>query len=361
MRVGLVNNFHPFSGIGKYAFNLHAKLREQEKDVEMIYCESKDNILDWDVAGLQKIKQEYSFPIHNKTLSWYYSFPPNIPRGYDLYHASSQYLARVAKFHDPIVVTHMDLAPVLFPNEYPRVLSVFLKRVYSFYDQCDRILTISPNAKTELLEHLPHLDENIIHPIPLGFDEAIYEPKSKEEARKKLGIKPDTKVVLNIGSEEPRKNIPTVIAAVKELEKSFDDILFIRVGGSETRYDAIKKGITIKHLSHLDEKEMPWVYSAADVFPFPATYEGGFAYPPLEAMACGIPTIVGKELELFNKGATILKQPDDAHELAEYMAGVLGNKSTYARESARARIGAQDFTLTKEATNTFAVYEKALE
>jgi len=40
-------------------------------------------------------------------------------------------------------------------------------------------------------------------------------------------------------------------------------------------------------------------YADPDAFVFPSIYEGGFAYPPLEAMACGIPTIITKELILF--------------------------------------------------------------
>ena len=152
---------------------------------------------------------------------------------------------------------------------------------------------------------------NIVRTLILGSDgkPVIYTPKQKSKAREKLGIDQEKKVVLNIGSEEPRKNIPTLLGAMHELQKSFDDIMLVRVGGKESRYDKSKQGIEIKHLSHLEENEMPWVYSAADVFVFPATYEGGFAYPPLEAMACGIPTIVGKELELFENAATIA---DDA-------------------------------------------------
>ncbi len=363
MRICLLNNSHPFSGIGKYAFNLLDKLTELDKPVEMVYFESKDNKIGAQIKGVKKVGYGSYFPLSNRTLpwclSWYYNFPPKAPEGYDLYHASSQYLARVAKFRKNTVITHMDLAPVLFPADYPFLLRFFLKRAYRFYSKAPKILTISESARRELLEFMK-IEEEKVKAIPLGFDEKIFKPIPKIRARKMLGLPLDKKIVLNVGSEEPRKNIVTLIRAFMELDNSFDDIMLVRVGGTNPVYSELKKGLDIQHFSSLPEDKMPFVYSAADVFVFPATYEGGFAYPPLEAMACAVPTIVGKELEMFKEGAIIAKNSYDNKEIAELVARILSSNSLMKKEAKKALNASKKFTLTREALETFAIYEEVL-
>lgn len=152
-KVAIVNNFHPMTGIGKFAFNMLKQGLKENKPIEMIYCESKDNKIP-EMDGVVKIKQKLHYPVGNRTLAAYYYFPPRIPKGYGLYHVSSQYLARVALFRKPCIITHMDLAPLMLPKEYSFFLRYFFKKCLKCYGHADMILTISDQARTELLNYV---------------------------------------------------------------------------------------------------------------------------------------------------------------------------------------------------------------
>ncbi|MFH1663565.1 MAG: glycosyltransferase family 1 protein [archaeon] len=352
-----MNNFAPKTGIGKYSFNLLESVSDSV-EIEMLYLESKDNRITEPNNKIKKITQQFSFPVFNKSLSWYYFFPSRIPKGYSLYHLSSQFLARTAEFRKPCIITHMDLAPVLFPKEYPFLTSFLAKKVLSFYSKMDKILTISEKAKKELIDFLGIEKEKVVS-IPLGFDERIFFPVNKAEARKKLNLPLDKKIILNIGSEEPRKNIPCLLNACKKLEIELKNTLLLRIGNRNPEYDSLKKGMNLTELNKVPEKLLQLYYSAADLFIFPATYEGGFAFPPLEAMACGTPTIVGEELELFKEGA-VITDVSDFNKVFDSAKKILLNESLAVKMSQKAITASKQFTLKEEARKTTEVYNEVL-
>jgi glycosyltransferase involved in cell wall biosynthesis len=326
-----------------------------QKNVEMIYLESADNPLPAE-EKIYKIRQSFNFPIFNKTLSWYFYFPKRIPEGYELYHVSSQYLAKVADYRRPCVITHMDLAPVLFPREYPVLLGRALKNVLKYYAKAEIILTISEKAKAELVSY-SRLPEDRIKVVVPGFDENVYRPLSREEARKTLDLPQDKKIVLHVGSEEKRKNVPMLLRVFKRLQEMIPDAMLIRLGGEDPANKGLKEKLNIRQYHNIPEEKMPLFYNAADVFAFPATYEGGFAYPPLEAMACGTPTVVSEELELFSRGAVIVPSHDE-EKLIITLKEILSQPKLQNRLSRDAIKEANRYTVSKQASKTYGIYEE---
>ena len=47
----------------------------------------------------------------------------------------------------------------------------------------------------------------------------------------------------------------------------------------------------VRHLGYIPEEALPGLTAGALVFAYPSLYEG-FGLPPLEALACGLPTVV---------------------------------------------------------------------
>jgi glycosyltransferase involved in cell wall biosynthesis len=355
MTVAIINNYQPHIGIGKYCFNLFERFRTQNKDVDMVYLESRDNPYQAG-SGIVKVKQFFNLPLLNKTLSWYYYFPPKIPRGYDLYHVTSQFLARIAKFRRPCVITHMDAAPLLF--KYPQHLKFFVRMAMKHYRNAERIIAISEKSKSELVG-FNIVPEEKITAINLGYDERVYMPMNKEECRQKLKLPKEKKIILYIGSEEERKNVPTLLKALHVLKDDLEDFVLVRVGSIDPANDYLKKGLVVRHFKGIPEHDMPIFYNAADAFVFPATYEGGIAYPPLEAMACGIPTVVTDELDVFKEG-TVNMKPYDANGLADIIMKILSNKQHHRKLSKAALETASRFTLKKEVNDTYSIYEDVL-
>jgi len=255
------------------------------------------------------------------------------------------------------VVTHMDIAPLRF--RYPLHLKLFVKKVMKYYSQADRIIAISEKSKAELAG-LNIVPADMIQAINLGYDERVYRPLSKEKCREKLGLPMDKKIILNVGSEEARKNVPTLLNALRKLRKDVPDFMFIRIGSTDPANEPLKAGLDVRHYRGIPESDMPLFYNAADVFAFPATYEGGIAYPPLEAMACGLPTVITEELDVFRDGA-ITMEPYDPAALAKTILRVLSEPRFHRRLSAAGLKTAGRFTLEKEASETCKVYEEVLE
>lgn len=352
--IALVNNFPPKTGIGKYSFTLFERARK-DVDLEMVYLQSKDNTIH-DADGVIRINQGLHFPVFNKSLSWYFSFPKKIPKGYKLYHLSSQFLARVADFCRPCTVTHMDIAPLHFPNDYPFITRFLLKKVLPFYDKMESIITISQKAKDELVQK-GFAQKEKVRVIHLGVDTNLFQKKDKEESKRKLGLPLGKKIILNLGSEEERKNIPSLLNAFRMLQQKDENFLLLRIGNRNKAHDSLKKGLNLVELNKVAEELLPYYYSAADVFVFPATYEGGFAYPPLEAMACGTPTIVGPELDLFKDGAIIVDEPFEERIIQE-VEKITQNDSFAGLLSKKGIECAKEFTIEKHIKEMVKFYKE---
>ncbi len=357
--IAILNNFHPFTGLGKYAFSLFREI-SKKMDAELLYLESKENRLQETETGIKKIAQPFSFPVWNKTLSWYYYFPPRIPQGYELYHCTSQYLARVAKFRKPTIISHFDLAPLVFPKEYPVHLRFFLKKALEYYKEAATIHVSSEKRRQEILDFAGKgIQEENIFFVPAGIDEKVFFPEEKEKARKELGLPMEKKIVLNVGSEEARKNIPAVVKAVEAVQESNKDVMLVRVGNRNPDYDGIKKSIGIKHFSGIPEEKLRLFYSAADVFVFPTLYEG-FGYPVLEAMACGCPTITTDELDVFKDGCIIVEK-ENQEQLVESTRKLLESESLTKKQSKKAFQASKKFSLKKEALEIMEMYGRAMQ
>lgn len=356
MTTAIVNNYQPHVGIGKYCFNLFERLREMGKDVEMVYLESSDNPYK-ERKGVTKIEQRFNLPFLNKTLSWYYYFPGKIPKGFDLYHLSSTFLSKVAKYRKPCIITHMDVAPLIL-KDYPVHMKYFFKKSMKFYKSVDKIIAISEKSKKELIE-LKNIPEDKVTAINLGYDERSYRPAEKKKCRKLLGLPEDKSIILNVGSEEGRKNVETLLKSVHISKQGLgEEPILVRIGNKNKKTEKLKKGIDVRHYSGIPEENMHLFYNSADAFVFPATYEGGIAYPPMEAMACGTPTIVTEELDVFRGGVSIMENPFDSTALSEKIVEILTKKRIHNKMSKRALEKAREFTLGREADKTYKVYEE---
>jgi len=360
MRIALVNYMHPFSGIGKYSFNIFKALRKKRKQIDMLYLETRHNKLP-NSPGIMKIKMDTPFFELNKTILPYFYFPRKIPEGYDVYHASNQFLAQVADFRRPCVITHHDIRPMLIAHDIKmRAVGIALKYLLKSYKNAEKIITVSDRGK-EILSGLKIIPDEKIRAIYHGVDPKIYRPIRKSVARKRLGLPQDAKIVLNIGAEEPMKKVSLILEAMKNVQQIDSNVILTRVGGAvesggywKTGH-SLKKKLEIKHFKNVPEELMAYIYSSADVFLSPNVYDEGFNYPPLEAMACGVP-IMTSNMKVFEKwGLTI---PDSPKELSEMILSILNSRTLSRKLSMRSLRGSREFSLEREVKSTYEVYEE---
>jgi glycosyltransferase involved in cell wall biosynthesis len=133
----------------------------------------------------------------------------------------------------------------------------------------------------------------------------------------------ERKIILNVGSEESRRNIITQLKAIKQCE----DIVYIKVG------NPIINENRILHEHYVAEHNLPVffipaiedisllqkVYTIADVFISTSLFEW-FWRTPIEAQLQGCPVIsthAGWLKEVLGDSCIVLEDPYDVETLAE--------------------------------------------
>lgn len=135
--------------------------------------------------------------------------------------------------------------------------------------------------------------------VPLGFDPAVMRPRGSVRAL------PTTKRFrfLFVGATVPRKGIDVLLAAYRSAFRASDDVcLVVKDHAHDVFYDGVRlagaphdRGGDAAEILYLDDDlapaELAALYRACDAGVFPYRAEG-FCLPPLEAMACGLPSLV---------------------------------------------------------------------
>jgi len=258
---------------------------------------------------------------------------------------------------EKFIVTVNDIYPVAHP--IPGA-SFYLHCSIPFLKKADHVIAISKFTKNELLKY-SIVDEDKISVIYYAVDD-IFKPN------KKIRIQSDCKIILYVGSNEPRKNLHTLLRAFSKLQRTnSNSILILVVDLSST--NIIQQSVNHLHLSKnvmilsdLTKKSLQYLYNQADLFVFPSHYEG-FGLPLLEAMTCGLPVIAYRcsSMPEVCGDAAIMLNPASIFNhsiLSECMTKVLTDPRLSARMSRRSLKQAKNFSKGKYKRETLSVYNE---
>jgi glycosyltransferase involved in cell wall biosynthesis len=129
-----------------------------------------------------------------------------------------------------------------------------------------------------------------------GVDTDQYRQYDKELSRHKLNL-PETKINLYTGSFARDKNMGALLHVYNEIKKAIPDSkLIISCKTLDNDYmNALKRYIDDENviIGSFEEREMPYLYSAADLFATCATsYFETSGRSVLEALSCSVPVLV---------------------------------------------------------------------
>jgi alpha-1,3-rhamnosyl/mannosyltransferase len=172
--------------------------------------------------------------------------------------------------------------------------------------------------------------------------------------RRRLGL-PD-RYVLFVGTIEPRKNLETLLDAFERLADPVTSLVVAgRLGWGYrdllAKLEKLERDGRAQRLGFVPQADLPWVYRAATLFVSPSLYEG-FGFPPLEALASGVPVIAsrGSAHDDNLAGAAELVAPDDTDALAATLRLLLAESSGARRlRIERGLARARDFTWRRTA------------
>ncbi len=225
-------------------------------------------------------------------------------RKYDLVHAQwgqSALLALPKRI--PLVVTFRgdDLEGIIGSNGKPTLAGYALQNLSRVVSRvADEVILVSES----LARRMPKRDYHI---IPSGIDMDLFRPIAKQEARKKLGLSPNQRLVLFAGSAtNPRKRIDLARTVVELVCQEMDAELLVASG--------------------VNHDQIPLYMNASDALLLTSLHEGS---PNVvkEAMACNLPIVstnVGDVQErIGNIQGCFISQEDDPETIAKGLLKIL--------------------------------------
>ena len=269
----------------------------------------------------------------------------------------------------PAVITVHDVAFLRYPETLTAESRRYYGQVRRAIASAERTIVVSEATARDLatLLHVPRERVRVVHN---GLDRRFLEPPDPaEQARVRARWQLDRPYLFFLGTLEPRKDIPTLLRAFREVRARHPDLLLVLAGRRGWLYepifsetDALGLREAVRHIEDASDADLPPLFDGATAFAYPSRYEG-FGLPPLEALARGIPTVVADTSSLPEVvgDAALLHAPGDAGALAAALFRLIEDTALRADLAVRGPQRAAGFTWERAARETLAVYHEARE
>lgn len=266
------------------------------------------------------------------------------------------------------VITIHDLNFIHFPQFLTPESARYYGQIHRAVERADHILTDSNWTREDVITHLAVPPERVttVHLAAAQVYRPITDRQEVRRAVVQYGLPSD--FIIFVGTLEPRKNVPTLLRALRRLRDRGYDVHLAIVGRKGWLYEEIFSTLTelklaeqVHFLENVSDKDLARLYNAARCLTLPSYYEG-FGLPPLEAMACGTPVVVSNRSSLPEVvgDAGLLIDPDSPEDLSTALARVLDDGQLRASLRQRGLVRASEFSWTRAARQTMAVYEQVL-
>jgi glycosyltransferase involved in cell wall biosynthesis len=268
----------------------------------------------------------------------------------------------------PAAIFVHDLAFKLRPQEVPWQQRAYMGTILGpALRKAAAVLVPSESTRRDLLDlyRIPGL-ESKVDVIAEGVPPAVAAGPLPD------GLEPG--FILAVGTVEPRKNYPRLLAAFRQMRGRHGSLPFIINGrpgvpqlviagrpgwayGDTLERIAAEPGV--RYLGHVDEPTLTALYESASVLAFPSLYEG-FGLPLLEAMSRGVPAVVGAAgaLPELALGAAIAVKPDDVDAIAGALERLLSDAQLRQKLGDEGKRRAAEFTWDRAAEQTLAVLRR---
>jgi glycosyltransferase involved in cell wall biosynthesis len=267
-----------------------------------------------------------------------------------------------------VVVFH-DMTFYLLPRHHVFWKKLFFCNIIPLSARkADRIIAVSESTKRDMQEILGisgNKIDVIMHAVSTSYRPDI--PQSCIEVVSRKYNLPQ-EYILFVGTIEPRKNVPRLIEAYRQLvkeEPTAPSLVIVGLRGwhlrdfeKKFREDALVGKIITT--GYLVEEDLPAVYAGASLFVYPSLYEG-FGIPLLEALACGVPSVTSNVSAMPEVAgdAAIFIDPYDTQSLSSAMLRVLRNDILRQELRQRGIRRAHAFSWEKAAIQTIETYMKS--
>ncbi|MBO5135137.1 MAG: glycosyltransferase family 4 protein [Bacteroidaceae bacterium] len=219
----------------------------------------------------------------------------------------------------------------------------------------------------DIARRAPLLKGHDVASIPNPIDMNFFRPGSQQEARQKLGLPQDKKLILFVAfnATDRRKGIDYLKESVEILKKQYgkliDSIAVVPVGRDA---EALRGQFACEVLPQpyvTDETTMRLLYNAADALAMP-TLMDNLPNTIVEAMACGLPCVgfnVGGLPQMIDHGVNgYLAQLKDAADFAQGLTHILFSEHGGSFVQAARRKAERHYSEQAVATQYIKIYEQ---
>lgn len=281
---------------------------------------------------------------------------------YAIPHATSAVMARQILASENVslpVVTTLHGTDITLIGQDPSFAPVVTWSI----NESDGVTAVSDYLRQETYDHFGVT--NGIEVIPNFIDTDRFHRQNKQHFKQALCPNGE-KVIVHVSNFRPVKNTKQVVEIFHRVRNGHSDVKLLLVGDGPDRVPTERKarelGVydDIRFLGKQDPIEE--ILSIADVFLMPSESET-FGLAALEAMACGVPTVVsdvGGLPELVNDGETGYLCPvNDVDAFTNRTRALLSDEDLHDRMAENARLRAVDtFDIGKVVPSYERFYEQ---
>jgi len=232
-----------------------------------------------------------------------------------------------------------------------------------------KIITVSHFSKDEIC-HYVGVPQNRVVVVHNGIDHSVFHDGISRETMNKVRAKYHLpqRYLLTVGSYAPHKNLSTLVEAFSRSHLVDQNYGLVMVGPKDDSVytsDAQKLERLVGELGLSNQvlmlpavpiDDLVGIYNGASIFAISSLCEG-FGFPPLEAMACGVPVIASNTTSLpeICGNSVLYADPKDSQTFTDQINLLAKDDFLRSKLVTQAKNHVRQFTWEKTAQQTLDV------
>jgi glycosyltransferase involved in cell wall biosynthesis len=252
-----------------------------------------------------------------------------------------------------------DLQYLHYPQHFSGIKRAWLRVAHEItLRRADATVAISEYVKRDIVSRYRVRESERIHVIPWPIRWSAFNRPAEPEPLVLEWLE-DAKVVLTVAAQYPHKNLHTLVRAFARVWNDRRDVRLVLVGQVPSNLIGTVKAEPLEAIvqstgsagavhvtGYVDDAELGWWYSRADIFVFPSLFEG-MGRPAVEALGMGLPVLTTRCTavpEMTRGLAVYLDRPSDDVEMASRLHEILDNPRAHAPTQADVESIRRDFS-----------------